>query len=696
MYLFAFTIALSAFLLFLVQPIVARQILPWFGGSAAVWTSCMMFFQLALLAGYAYSDAVVRRLSLRSQRRLHAVLLLASLACLPILIGEGWRPEDPGRPTLQIAVMLFATIGLPYFMLSTTGPLLQAWFNRRFPSARVYRLYALSNAASLAALLAYPPLIDPMSTVVQQSWGWSLAYLVFVASGLLLAWRAAKGEGGESFESTPVSPAGSADRSLTPASAPELRHMLAWLGLSALASLLLLAVTAHLTRNVASIPFLWLLPLTLYLLSFILCFDGRAGYRGWLWRPLAALACLAMTAGLFVHVDGASFALGGMPVIQGTFVYALGLFAACMMLHGELAHRRPPPTALTRFYLMIAIGGALGGIGAAVIAPAVFDGDHELPLGLTALAFVIVAVASTGRGRFIAFLVLVMALLGAGVQVWLLHAGAIAKARSFYGTLTVRDSTAGRPEDRLRLLAHGNTLHGSQSLDPGRRAEPTGYYTASSGVGQVLAWAQTDGPGAASGQRIGVVGLGAGVLATYRRPQDHYRFYEIDPLVATFARRHFDFLSAEPAGGVSVSIGDARLSLAAEPPNRYAVLAIDAFSSDAIPMHLLTVEAMALYRQHVHENGAIAFHISNRYLDLAPVVRHLADAIGWTAVLVADRIEAGRAGSATSSYWVIVTANEGLRELLTRAGGTEPAIRTGLRPWTDRYGNLFQVLRWRD
>jgi len=507
---YAATIALSAFLLFLVQPIIAKQVLPWFGGTAAVWTTCMMFFQVVLLAGYSYSDFLIRRLEPLRQRVVHGAVLLASLAFLPILVGESLRPQDASHPVGRILWLLAVTIGLPYFVLSTTGPLLQAWFTRQFPQARVYRLYALSNVASMAALILYPPLIEPASSTRVQSLGWSAAYALFVLFALGVAWR------GRQVAVRPVAIVSTAAVDGMP---PTIREQLTWLGLSALGSLLLLAVTAHLTHNVAAVPFLWLLPLALYLLSFILCFDGRGWYRPRLFFVLAVLACVLMAAGLIGRVGpGWRLSLDLMPIEQGVALYPAGLFVLCMFLHGELSERRPATTWLTRFYLMLSLGGALGGIFAAVVAPALFDGYFELPVALVAVGVVLLFTAATERTRLAAFGGLTAALGCTVLVITLTVTGAVDLRRDFYGALSVSVLDRDVPERARMRFTHGNTLHGVQLIGDDRRRLPTSYFGPTSGVGRTIAALRkldVDRP-----QRIGIVGLGAGTLAAYGRHGD--------------------------------------------------------------------------------------------------------------------------------------------------------------------------------
>jgi len=370
MLLYALTIFTSAFLLFLVQPIMAKQILPWFGGSAAVWTTCLVFFQFLLLAGYAYSDWTTRRLVPRRQVALHIVLLVVSLATLPIIPDAAWKPAGDEDPTWRILGLLTVTIGLPYFLLSTTGPLVQAWFARTFPAGTVYRLFALSNFGSLLALLAYPFAVEPWITTVHQSWGWSAGYVLFVALCAGAAVLSARAGINARTETTSALPADAGPP-------PALPDYLGWLLLSAMGSLMLLAVTNHITHDVASVPFLWILPLTLYLLTFILCFEGRGWYkRLYFIGPLLVVVCALAWA---LHAER-----GIADIKEAVPLNLVGLFVMCMFFHGELAESKPAPAYLTRFYLMVSLGGALGGLAVGLVAVKVFDTYYEFGLGLVA------------------------------------------------------------------------------------------------------------------------------------------------------------------------------------------------------------------------------------------------------------------------------------------------------------------------
>jgi hypothetical protein len=699
MTLHAATIALSAFLLFLVQPIIARQILPWFGGSAAVWTTCMVFFQVALLAGYFYSDLVIRKLSARPQAIVHTVLLLVSLAFLPITVAESMKPVDASQPVGRILLLLAATIGLPYLMLATTGPLVQAWFTRQFRSARVYRLYALSNLASMIALLGYPPVIEPNATGRMQSIGWSIGYAVFVLLAIAAAWTSVRhaaraGSGSDSAdpelaavdahaEGIAAAPTVAAAAPAGPA--PTLREQALWLILAALGSTMLLAITTHITQNVASIPFLWVLPLSIYLVTFILCFDGTGWYKRPSFLLLAALGAVAMLGGLSFRPDGFGVERAILHIEHAVPVYALGLFVMCMFAHGELVARKPEPAHLTRFYLMVSLGGAVGGLLVGIAAPLAFAWYWELPLSLTVVAL-LVAALSRGVMRIVGVVATVACVALFVDYVDWIRGGVLELSRNFYGTLRVTGSADGdaSPTASRRLL-HGVILHGEQYLAPDARRVATTYYGPTSGVGRTLEAART-GP-----LRVGVIGLGVGTLATYGQPGDVFRLYELNPVVLDVANSRFTYLK-DSLAKIEPALGDARLVLEREAPQRFDVLAVDAFSSDSIPVHLLTREALAVYKRHLAERGAVVFHITNRYLDLSGVVRQLAAEVGMHAVRFND--EPPAEAVQYRSDWIALTPDADFAKALWAAGGEplEP-VATDRRPWTDDHHNLFEVLK---
>jgi hypothetical protein len=676
---YAGTIFLSAFLLFLVQPVVAKQILPWFGGSAAVWTTCMVFFQSILLAGYAYAD-FSSRLGLRRQAMVHAALLLISLALLPILPDASWKPAGDAEPIGRILLLLTATIGLPYFLLSSTTPLLQAWYWQRFRSAVPYRLFALSNFASMLALLGFPVLFEPALSLPELGWGWSALYAVFAVvcagTGFLSARAAAaQGVGASASVGDDASAAASASQ---PAAAPTGLRQLMWLALSAMGSMMLLAVTNHVTQNIASVPFLWVIPLALYLLTFILCFDHPRWYRRTLFLALLAAAVPAM-----------AFTIGSLNLKVAAPLYFAGLFVACMVCHGELAATKPDPAHLTRFYLMVSVGGALGAVLIAIVAPLTLPGYFELGIALVLLA----ALMAWRLERLLraAALVITLASLVLVVRGAIDYSSGIrVMERDFYGVVRTRDFSDPTP---YRTMYHGGIMHGGQLLGEKYRNVPADYFSPNSGYGRVFASLDAIRP--SEPRSVGVIGLGAGVLAAYGRPGDTMVFYEISPRVVDIARREFTLMS-DSGAKMEVVMGDGRLSLEREQPRRYDVMGIDAFSGDSIPMHLITREAMAQYVRHVKDDGVIVFQATNRFVDLPPVIKRLAAEFGMEAVLVSDTPENTR----DFRYWysstdqVIVTRNRAVLEAAPLASGAVPiADRKGLPVFTDAHHNLIRILK---
>jgi spermidine synthase len=692
--LHAAVIFISAFLIFLVQPLIAKQILPWFGGSAAVWATCLLFFQTALLAGYAYAHALTQWLSLRRQVLVHTALLLLACVTMPILVDAYWRPTGQEEPISRILLLLAATIGLPYFLLATTTPLVGAWYARRYRAAAPYRLFALSNFASLLALLGFPFLIEPTLGTRETALGWSMLFVGFALLCATLAWRTLRAvflEAAPEADSPPQreSGAGSGGGASQPAAtavgqaSPVMAGgWPAWVGFSAVGSALLLGVSSHLTQNISSAPLLWVVPLALYLVTFIVSFDHPRWYHRGVFLPLGALA-LPLMAWL---ADSLELALV-------TPVYAAGLFVLCMVCHGELYRLKPEPARLTQFYLALSVGGAFGSLLMAVAAPLLLDGHYEFygALAVAAALGLALRVGDGLPGRMAYRAAAVAVLMGVGALSWL-SIDAYARdvrfmARDFYGVVRTRDSDTGG--EAFRTMYHGGIAHGGQLLRPELQMTASSYFGPTSGYGRVFA-SLPDGP-----RRVGIIGLGAGALAAYARPGDHWVFYEISPAVVQAAREEFSFLHQMP-GTHEIVLGDGRLALDREAPRLYDVIAMDAFAGDSIPSHLITREAMAIYVKHLKPDGVIVFQATNRFVDPMPVIRRLADAVGMQAMLVSD----SPVYDTGAQYWlsltdqVVVTRNRallGAQPLQEAAQAIAP--RPDLPLFTDDYVNLLKILR---
>lgn len=675
MLLFATTVFLSAFLLFQIQPIVGKMILPWFGGSSSVWSVCIVFFQAALLLGYAYVHWLHEKLAPRQQLRLHMALLLVSLLALPVAADPSWKGVALEHPGWNVLAVLATAVGIPYLLLSTTGPLMQAWYARTFSaavtSAHPYRLYALSNLASMLALLSYPVLVEPIWAVDAQARGWSMGYALFVASCLatsLYAWRRVS-----------VSANSTEAATLELAPAPSWAERLLWIGLSATPSILLLSLTRHLTQDVAPIPFLWVLPLSIYLLSFILCFDAPRYYVRPLFLTLAVLSFVALDFSL----DDGTDVQWLVPLIS------ISLFAFCMVCHGELVRRKPPPRHLTLFYLMLSIGGAVGGVLVGLVAPAVFNAYYELPLGLF-LCAALVLIVLWSELRSVWKVLLLLLLLGYGVRLGMISFGYVdgfrQVVRNFYSQLRVVDNPEAK-HGHLRQLVHGRINHGEQYLSQDLRRTPTAYYCAQSGIGRTMR--ALDGR---NQRKIGILGLGTGTLAAYGRAGDEFRFYEINEQVLQLARSEFSYLSDSQAR-VEHVLGDGRLMLEREQPQQFDLLVMDAFAGDSIPTHLLTLEALHTYLGHLKPGGMLAVHITNHYLDLQPVMAAAAGHFGKTALLQ-DFEPAQDNLLCMNSVWVLLVDPDSLAGLLPQLQGAQILQpRPGFRPWTDSFTNLLGILK---
>jgi hypothetical protein len=671
-FLYAMTIFLGAFLLFLVEPLFAKLILPWFGGSASVWATCLVFFQTALLLGYLYADLSTRRLTPKRQSAAHLGLLLVSFLWLPVAPQIFWRSHVQVDPAWRILGLLTFSIGLPFVLLSATSPLLQTWYARRASGHSPYHLFALSNLASMLALLSFPFLIEPHLSLRQQSILWSAGYSVFAICCALSAWFN-RGNEGNTFAANEAS---AAAEGKTP---PTFHIKLLWLSLSACGSMMLLAVANHLSQNVAPVPLVWVVPLALYLLSFAIVFAKRQLYSRWFFARLLALAL--GTAGYAIYDSSITHAIQiSVPL------FCSALFVVCLFCHGELVQRKPAARYLTSFYLLIALGGALGAGSVALLAPHVLSGIFELPIVLLLAASLgLVALWPEGwsaRLFWASMTVAMCAVLSFNVRTT--RQDTVAMMRNFYGALRIQEFRSGRLLP-YRTLLHGTIQHGAQYLSFPENRNPTTYYGRTSGVGLALQYC-CDGP-----KRVGVIGLGAGTLAAYGKPGDSFRFYEIDPQVTALANGWFTFLKQSPAK-TEIILGDARLSLESEPSQQFDVLAVDAFSGDAIPVHLLTKEAFAVYLRHLKPDGILAVHTSNTYLNLAPVVKLLAEDADYPVRLIASGEDAPRMIS--SADWVLLTRNqEFLNKPDTFAGSETIEVPARLRLWTDGYNNLFEILR---
>ena len=734
-WLFVATILVGSFLLFQVQPMVARMVLPRLGGAPAVWNSAMLVYQALLLGGYAYAHWL-GRFTLRRQAVIHLALLLMAALWLPIGIAA-IAPAAPGQEVLWVPLLLIASIGPIFFAVAAQAPLIQRWFAADSRAGDPYYLYAASNLGSFAGLISYPALVEPNLSLATQSWGWTAGYallVLLVGASAAARWRRSE-SGGHAAPDEPDAPR------------PTLRRQLHWLAIAAVPSGLMLSTTTHLTTDIVAMPLLWVLPLGLYLLSFVIAFSTFERLTQIF--VFIAPAVLLAVGGLSLLSSGG----GSMTIAVASLAM---LFVVATALHGYLYHLRPAPRHLTLFYLIMSAGGVLGGLFAALFAPLLFDWVYEHPILVLGAALLLplpalfpwaqwlrlsapmariavaalVALAALAAWRMIAgwggvlegetallgigifvvgLLVIgwrwayvpVLALLMLGVGGWSTIEDSFSgtRVRSYFGVYTVTDDGW----RKQRRLAHGTTLHGLQSTEAGQEREPTTYYGLQSGVGLALARApQLAGPNAS----VGIVGLGAGTLACYRRPGQQWTIFEIDPVMVDIARDRskFTFLS-DCAPAVPIVIGDARLQIEKLPPARFDMLVIDAFSSDAIPLHLLTSEAIGIYARALKPDGILLIHISNRFFGLEPVLDTEAKARGWSAAIRLDPGPAADDGNLTASNWVALAPTP--QRLAALTGPLKPRDRSfedgawvalegrpGFERWTDDYASTLPVLLW--
>lgn len=726
---FLVTLFTGSALLFLIQPMFAKMVLPLLGGTPAVWATSMVFFQATLLVGYAYAHWSVARLGIRRQALLHIPLVLLPLLVLPIAVPAGWDPPTQGRPVAWLLLLLAASLGLPFFVLSASAPLLQRWFaSTGHPSGRdPYFLYAASNAGSMLALLAYPFGIEPSLALNVQSRVWAAGYGVLAAGTIVCALVVVRARGRQEEDSAAAGSEGGVAQEPIAAA-----RRLKWVVLAFVPSAFMLAATTYISTDIAAIPLLWVIPLALYLLTFIMVFSTRPPSLFWASR-LQAVVILALV--FLMLVDSSSlprYVVLGLPL--------LALFLSALVCHAQLAIDRPAPSHLTEFYLWIAVGGVGGGIFTALLAPVLFTSLLEYPLVIVMACLLMPAFGKgkikSGKEWLVLALIPSVVTLGTvllimGVGRWLPTIGrivAIALAvglcaflvarplrfglalgavligatigtadrsivlyseRTFFGVHQVLGDSGGR----FHRLMHGTTLHGIQSTDPALKTEPLSYYHRDSPIGHLL----TALP-AAESPEIGVIGLGTGTLACYARPEQRWTFFEIDPVIEAIARdpELFSFMSDCP-GEHEVVLGDARLSLNDVPDGSFGVLVVDAFTSDAIPVHLLTREAVELYLEKTAPGGAVAFHISNRYLDLRPVLANIAWDLQLSSLhgVTGHTLEMLTLGK-TSSDWVVLTrAQDDLGSLPHDPRWSEMVAEPGRRVWTDDFSDVFSVFSWR-
>lgn len=716
--LFSATVFVSAALLFFVEPMFAKMVLPLLGGSPAVWTTCVVFFQAVMLLGYAYAHVSARYLSASRQMALHMVLILAVGLTLPVVIPEGWAPPTEGTPILSLLMLLSVALGAPFFVVSATAPLLQKWFSRTgHPSAHdPYFLYAASNVGSIAALLAYPFLVEPWWPLSLQSRGWSAGFLSFGALTLVCAILATRFRS----EQSPVSDA-EAQSALPDHTAVTWANRTYWVALAAIPSSLMLAVTMFLSTDVAAVPLLWTVPLALYLLTFVIVFSKRPFVSRGAALSVMTFFVLPLIVVIILGVPGPAWLI--MPL------HLLGFFATALVLHGELARTRPSARHLTEFYLWMSVGGLVGGVFNTLIAPVVFVGVVEYPLAIVlacalrprvqgddwrvgsadlglAFAFGVAGTAvlmgvtwempgvivSLGLGLaailYVACAKRPLRLAGAVGLIVLMSSVLVTRGgdllyaeRTFFGVIRVQ---ADENTNRHSLL-HGSTLHGEQSLDPASRGEPLSYYSRTGPIGQALDAFDS------RLDRVGVIGLGAGSLGAYAQPGQQWTFYELDPAVERVARTSEFFTYMQACGSrCRVVLGDARLSLRADVAARHDALILDAFSSDAIPLHLLTRQAIALYLDRLSEGGMLAFHISNRHIDLEPMLGALASDLGLSARIQRHQPESD--SLATRSNWVLMTRRPEDLGPLQEDERWQPLRQGSGRIWTDDYSDIVSVL----
>jgi len=682
---FLCTTFLSAFLLFQIQPLFAKIITPWFGGTPAVWTTCLLLFQSLLLAGYLYAYLLERFTTPSVRKVLHSTIILASALLLHCYPDDSWKPKDPSFPITRIILLLTAHIGLPYTILSSSAPLIQKWYYEKFKEENPYWLYALSNIGSLISLITYPILIEPFIAISLQTMIWSLGYLLYSCAIVVITIRLPKERVTASDEHRSPNPG----------------ELFLWLALPACGTALLMTITNHICHDVSPVPFLWIAPLTLYLLSFIFCFGSDSWYVRKRYMTVTIAGALLFFQGTLVSP--------AVPLILSIPLSLITLFSACMTCHGEVFAIRPHAKDLNLFYLLVSLGGALGGVFISVIAPTLFNDYYELPITFLTVCILIgwlITSDPTSRpygsiegtepqelpssppsSRYrMGGVLLIVALI---ISLTFKHIGqnrnVLSKERSFYGVLTAIEKGEGNTLERLQI--HGHIVHGSQFQDATRRTVPTQYYGPRSPIGQMIQAYRELRP-----LHVGVVGMGVGTLAAFGQSGERYDFFEINPSVIKQAENQFHYL-ADSKAQITIRPGDGRLSLETLPNQNFDILIIDAFSGDAIPTHLLTIEAFQIYQKHLARGGFLAVHTTNEHLNISRVVWSVGRARGLNIMELRGHFE--KETNTAESDWLFLTSSQPPVTLPTSSLITQiPPPSSTITPWTDDFSNLLSILRF--
>lgn len=683
------TIFLSAFLLFQIQPMLARFILPWFGGSSAVWSTCLLFFQTGLLIGYGYAHLLTKKFSVKAQVKVHLVLLLLSIIALPVYPNEWMKPGNGDDPVIGILLLLTLTVGFPYIMISSTAPLLQSWFSKDHPKQSPYRLYALSNLGSLIGLFAYPLLIEPNLNLKTQAWAWSAGYVTFIIFCAIVAKELWK-----------LKPSINKIINKTSAAIPPITKSI-WMMLAFMGTITLLSITNKLTQDVVVMPLLWILPLSLYLISYIIAFSGSKWYNRKIIFPgmILSIALILKRQIQFVVYDKA------MSAESTVIIYCLGVFFICMALHGELARKKPDEGNLTLYYFIISVGGVLAGIFIIFIVPHILTGYWEIYIAFIGSALLLTLVIlkemntkENRRFRSMYYITGAASIIGIIFALTKEYRGfnknVISSVRNFYGVLKVSEENIGKPNWQ-RTLTHGDVMHGIELMNPESSNIPLTYYGPQSGIGLALSQFPSRADENFSGMKVGMIGLGTGTISAYETEKDDYIYYELNPQVNNLARKYFKYLN-NSKGKTEVIIGDGRITLENElkdnGSNQFDVLAIDAFSGDEIPTHLMTYEVAQLYMKHLKSNGILAFHITNKYLDLMPVMCGMSESLKRKLFYI---IQQPDEHNPIGSLWVLFTTNQiFLKNPLVSKHLQEYDI--SLNPkvyWTDDYSSLIPLFQ---